>query len=157
MKKSLLWIFALVLLFSLTACSFGGGGGDTPGPDENEGKLTITYYDKDNKLITTQYYNKGDVIEYPTPASIEGYFFLGWYDGNFLFELETMPSSSVELHAKYERGYTYQFVDYDGTVLKEGHGAEGSTVTPPEDPQRAKEGTTAYTFAGWDKEITFVS
>ena len=151
MKKSLLWICALVLLFSLTACSFGGGGSDT---NPNEGKLTITYYDKDNKLITTQYYDKGDEINYPTPVSLEGYYFLGWYEGNFLFDLEKMPSSSVELHAKYERGYTYQFVDYDGTVLKEGHGSVGSTVTPPEDPQRAKEGTTAYTFAGWDKEIT---
>ena len=153
MKKGLLWTIVLLLFFSLTACSFSGGG-DEPAPDDNEGKLTITYYDQNGKQIEKQYYNKGDLINYPTPAEIEGYFFLGWFDGNFLFDLEKMPSSSIELHAKYEKGYSYQFLDYDGTVLKEGHGAEGSTITAPEDPQRAKEGTTVYTFAGWDKEIT---
>jgi hypothetical protein len=48
--------------------------------------------------------------------------------------------------------YTVQFVDYDGTVLKEETVESGQAATAPADP--AREG---YTFTGWDADFSEVT
>ena len=52
---------------------------------------------------------------------------------------------------------TVKFVDYDGTVIREGKYRMGETVVVPSDPKRASDGEFSYTFSGWDKEITEVT
>ena len=156
MKKSF-YLFIGLLLFGgliLSGCDFGNNN-QQPAPIEDDPTaLTLTFYDGET-LIAKQTYHKGEEISYPTEPAKEGQFFVGWVDDSgHLFELEIMPSTSVVLHTKYEAGYTYYFVDYDGTILKKGNGPVGSTVLEPNAPTRAKEGTTVYTFVGWDKEVT---
>ena len=48
--------------------------------------------------------------------------------------------------------YTVQFVDFDGTVLKNEEVVKGSSATAPSDPYR-----DGYSFAGWDKIYTNVT
>ena len=52
---------------------------------------------------------------------------------------------------------TVKFVDYDGTVIREGKYRAGETVVVPSDPEREADEEFTYTFSGWDKEITAVT
>ena len=47
----------------------------------------------------------------------------------------------------------YQFVDYDGTVLKSWTVEEGETPTAPADPTREATAQYTYTFAGWNPTV----
>lgn len=48
---------------------------------------------------------------------------------------------------------SYQFVDWDGTVLKSWKVDEGETPTPPADPTREATAQYTYTFAGWNPTV----
>ena len=170
-NKFLLFTFIILGLFVLASCK--SKNKDNPGTNDNPGQdlpsqddpgqdnppvvdkktYKITYYDG-SELLAEQKYEKGQTIEFLVPVEKEGKFFAGWYEENDrLFELEIMPGFDIDLYAKYENGFTYTFVDYDGTVLKVGHGTEGSQIVAPANPTRERVGTTAYTFAGWDKAV----
>lgn len=51
----------------------------------------------------------------------------------------------------------YQFVDYDGTVLKSWTVEEGETPTAPADPTREATAQYTYTFAGWNPTVWPIS
>lgn len=48
---------------------------------------------------------------------------------------------------------SYQFVDYDNTVLKSGTVEEGETPEAPADPTREPSGWNIYTFSGWKPTV----
>ena len=48
---------------------------------------------------------------------------------------------------------SYQFVDYDGTVLKSWTVDEWTAPTPPADPTREATAQYTYTFAGWNPTV----
>ena len=51
----------------------------------------------------------------------------------------------------------YQFVDYDGTVLKSWTVDEWTAPTPPADPTREATAQYTYTFAGWNPTVWKIS
>ena len=60
----------------------------------------------------------------------------------------------VQLYAQWTpANYTVTFQDEDGTVLKTGTVAHGSTPTAPANPTKASDGSYSYTFAGWSPAI----
>ena len=60
----------------------------------------------------------------------------------------------VQLYAQWTpANYTVTFKDEDGTVLKTGTVAHGSTPTAPANPTKASDGAYSYTFAGWSPAI----
>lgn len=48
---------------------------------------------------------------------------------------------------------SYQFVDYNGTILKSWKVDEWETPTPPADPTRSATAQYTYTFKGWDPTV----
>lgn len=88
-------------------------------------------------------------------AEKPGYAFRGWYtapEGGTRIESTTPAGAdSITLYAQYGTAYTYQFVNYDGTVVKSGELAEGATIPLPiQKPYRPGEGDYYYVFTGWE-------
>jgi hypothetical protein len=91
--------------------------------------------------------------------STQGY---GGYIGTYRYavevpmEIQAEVGGTVVYHIAdfigYVDSYTVQFVDWDGTVLKEQIVAEGKDATAPADPVR-----DGYIFSGWDKNFTCIT
>ena len=159
MKKIALLFMSFILIFSLVGCALGGSDGDEPGDPQFEPEpkpkntYHIAFYDGED-LLKEDDLLPGEEIVFPAAPEKPGMFFSGWYDeDDFEFAINLMPKGDVNLYTFYEEGFTYRFVDYDDSLIFEGHGKVNSEITVPKDPTRAKEGTKLYTFAGWDQEI----
>lgn len=101
----------------------------------------------------------GDKIEYPLDPEKEStvelsYEFIGWdNDATTLLEDEVF-------NAKFSDSknlYIYQFIDWNGKVLKEETVEYGTMPVAPADPVREESGKYTYEFIGWDQEITEVT
>ena len=55
-----------------------------------------------------------------------------------------MPKEDIVVTAKYEDGYMYEFVDFDGTVISSGIVKPNEEITVPADPTREKEGEVEF-------------
>ncbi|MBR2891642.1 MAG: N-acetylmuramoyl-L-alanine amidase [Bacilli bacterium] len=172
-KLVLLFVFVVIGFFTLVGCQTGGngqGGGDThehayvdgkcecgatdPNYVEPSTKWKVSFYDG-KELLEEKEYEYRESIEFPEAEEKEGQIFVGWFDADDVeFTLTLMPKKDLVLTAKYEAGYKYEFVDYDGTVISSGVVKPGEEITVPKDPERAKEGTTIYTFNGWTPAVT---
>ena len=116
-------------------------------------KFTYNFYDGE-ALVKTAQVEYGDKAEMPV-AEKEGYIFIGWMDGEVVYDFNTSATSDKNLYASWEEKpdviYTVTFIvdgaEYSVQSVKEG----GSAITPA-DP--VKEG---YTFTGWDKDFADVS
>ena len=159
MKKIALLFLSFILLFGIFSCAIGETttNDDPKDPAEETPKPKDTYhiafYDGET-LLKEDDLAVGAEITFPNVPNKDGMFFSGWYDeDDFEFAINLMPKGDVNLYTFYEEGFTYRFVDYDDTLIFEGHGKANSLITVPKDPERAKEGTSLYTFTGWDQEI----
>jgi len=88
-------------------------------------------------------------------AKKDGYIFVGWFTaaegGTQITEASITTAANVTLYARYEKAYTYQFLNYDGTVIASGALASGSVIPAPADtPARPADDTHYYTFSGWE-------
>ncbi len=85
----------------------------------------------------------------PTVATVdENGNVTGVKEGYAYIQITSAADNTVESYAIVHvttAYHTVQFVDYDGTVLKEVQVAHGNGAIAPEDPQRE-----GYTFVGWD-------
>lgn len=104
----------------------------------------VSFYNHEGVLLKFEEVNYGFGVSAPFLAEREGYVFLGWSeDFSAVF-------SHLQVHPLYEEvTYLVQFIDYDGTVLKEENVTEGSSATAPQDPVRE-----GYAFLGWSKDFT---
>lgn len=92
--------------------------------------------------------------ELPT-AKKSGYAFKGWYtakDGGKKVSANTIAAAgNTTLYARYSKLYTYEFVNYDGTVIDSGRLVKGKKIPcPDEKPSRPADKTQYYVFTGWD-------
>ena len=119
---------------------------------------TVTFYNEDGTVISTQTYHYGDEIESPlTPSKTSDntytYTFAGWdkelgtCTGNMTFTA-TYSSTYIE--------YIVTFVDEDGTVISTQTYHYGDEVEVPADPTKAADSTYTYSFSGWDKTVVTV-
>ena len=152
MKRNLLSLFVIgFCAFFLIGCQFGQTGGS--GNEGNEKEFTLTFYDGE-EVIQAVPYDGGDKIEIIEAPEKEGYIFYQWqYEDGGKFSHEVMPNKDLSAHAVYKKAFTYTFLDYDGTVLKEVYAAEGTVIVAPDAPEREREGVNFYDFIGWDKEF----
>ena len=102
---------------------------------------TVTFLDKDGKVISSQNIIPGQAVTEPSVPVIRGFEFIGW-DKAF----DNITGNTV-ISAQYKQVavYTVTFLGKDGEVLKTEEVNEGKSATAPEIP--AIEG---YRFEGWD-------
>ena len=91
--------------------------------------------------------------ELPRPKK-SGYTFKGWYtakSGGKKVDANTIAAAdNTTLYARYSKLYTYQFVNYDGTVIDSGRLVKGKKIPCPDTkPSRPSSKTRYYVFTGW--------
>jgi len=78
------------------------------------------------------------------------------YMQDYVMEDRVFSANEIAVMAETEivqpKSYTVQFVDYNGSVLKEEIVEEGENATAPADPTRE-----GYTFTGWDVGFSIVT
>ena len=113
----------------------------------------------DFKTIKTETLPYGSEIEYPedperADTAKYDYTFAGWDHD------ETTLTGNIIFTAKFSyeiKQYTYQFVNYDGEVLKEETVDYGTMPEQPLTPVKPADGETVYKFVGWDKKVVAVT
>ena len=115
-------------------------------------QYTVTYYDGDTKIGTSETHRYGETLT-ALEYSKNGYRFDGWYTDMALtrrYEFSTMPAENLALYAKLEAlPYTVTYMDGETKLAEQtvycGNSFELQTPTK-----------TGYTFAGWytDPELT---
>ena len=160
MKRIALFLF-MIIGFGITLCGCDMGSiGGTQGGGEGEGEGTepevttykVSFYDG-KKIIEEIKVEPGKEISFPEAPEKEGKYFVYWSLDGKEFKLTLMPKKDLVLKAEYKDGYTYKFVDFDGTVIASGAGEANSEVPVPKNPERPDADGVSYTFTGWDKEV----
>ena len=106
---------------------------------------------------------EGKTVTKPTNPIKEGYNFIGWYNGDELFDFKTSIYSDITLVAKWEKieqtseatKYTVKFDSNGGSSVASQTVKEGNTVSKPTNPTRS-----GYKFVSWQlngKDYNFSS
>ena len=126
-------------------------------------KFTFRAYfnNYDGSLLETKLVAVGEtpVYEGETPVkpatTSNEYTFTGWNP-----TLAAISNAQVTYTAQFSektREYTVQWVNYNGTVLKEEKVAYGTTPTAPVDPTRPNDNYYTYTFDAWSPAVEAVT
>lgn len=105
----------------------------------------VKFLDYDGTIIDLQIIKEGETVKEVSDPSRAGYSFVSW-DGTF-----DSVTDDITVNAVYVKRYKVSFLDYDNSVLKEVYTDEGTSVTPPEDPERV-----GYSFVGWSNETDYI-
>ena len=112
-------------------------------------QFTYRFIDDDGTLLKEETADYGAAIVAPAPPTREGHAFTGWSNEvSILTEDVTMQAQYEALAARY----TYEFLDWDGAVLKAVTAAAGTLIVAPENPARA-----GHRFIGWDKSFQYLT
>lgn len=122
---------------------------DTPENDQNftveDGKIypgdvknsCLISFDVDGTTLSTEEYPVGAAIIFPEMPAKTGYTFSGWSEG-------AIAQTDTTFCATYDPlRFLVKYI-VDGNMFKSDSLNYGSTITPPEAPQKA-----GYTFVGW--------
>ena len=139
----LILIINLICLFALVGCT------------DNKPSYTVTFYDGSGNEIKSQMIKEGkDAIAPDTPIipnTVEySYQFTGWNKDftNITSDLKVYPTYKQEINR-----YTYTFLDYDDSVLKEVNAYYGSLIIPPKLTPRNAPVNSRYDFVSWGKTV----
>ena len=120
-----------------------------------------TFNNYDGSLLETKLVAAGETPVYdgetpvkPATTSKE-YTFTGWNPA--LVAISNAPVTYTAQFSEKTREYTVQWVNYNGTVLKEEKVAYGTTPTAPVDPTRPNDTYYTYTFDAWSPAVDVVS
>ena len=139
MKKRIFFVLTL-LLTALLLASCGGNGQDDP-------QLFIVKFDSNGaKEYVNRQYEEGDLISNPPIPTRSGYTFLGWYNGDELWDFEhDRVISDMTLSAKWKRlSYTVEFDSNGGSPVGSQTINSADKAVRPQDPTREN-----YVFVGW--------
>lgn len=100
------------------------------------------------------YLGETDPVKPATAAKI--YTFTGWSPA-FMAVTGTGQVYTAQFDAGTDRTYTVQWVNYDGTVLKEEQVTYGTPPSAPATPTRPNDDYYTYTFDTWSPTVTAVS
>ena len=119
-----------------------------------------TFNNYDGSLLETKLVAVGEtpVYEGETPVkpatTSKEYTFTGWSPA--LAAISNAPVTYTAQFSEKTREYTVQWVNYNGTVLKEEKVAYGTTPTAPVAPTRPNDNYYTYTFDAWSPAIASV-
>ena len=121
----------------------------------------VLFKNYDGSVLQTSSWEHGQVPYYsgeepkkPATAAKE-YAFTGWSPASFS-AVTGGGSVYTAQFAESDRQYNVQWVNYDGTVLKEEQVAYGSTPSEPVTPTRPNDSYYTYTFDAWSPDISAV-
>ncbi len=141
-KKLGIIIVAILMLILTVGCN-----------DSEVKEYTVNLKYEDGAIYKTLQITEGENLTLEQLTK-EGYTFLGWYLNDVKQNNEFIPTSNIDLIAKFQiNQYTYKFVDFDGKVLKEETVDYGSAIIAPSNPTRAETDEYRYEFKGWDKSF----
>ena len=104
------------------------------------------------KIVPSQTVNKGECARKPTDPTMDGYTFIGWYNGDELYDFSKPVESDISLNPEWE------LIDYEITYeLNGGIVPEGVTLPTTynfETPEYKLPNLTKedYDFIGWIKD-----
>lgn len=110
-------------------------------------QYTIYFDTQGGSVIPSQVINENETATQPSNPIKEGYEFVGWYNGEELFDFSSNVTSNLTLTAKWDEviiTYTIKFEITDGIVINTQTVKKNEKITKPVDPN--KEG---YIFLGW--------
>ena len=109
--------------------------------------FTVTFYDNDNNIISTQEveYNKSATA--PTPPTINGYRFIGWDS-----EYSNVKNDLIIKPIYDGLSYVIKFFDFNNNILFEKTVNYGESVIAPAAPV-----IPGYTFIAWDQEFNNIT
>ena len=119
-------------------------------------EYTLIFKNWDGEILSSTLYHYGDKVTAPadpTRVSDETY--------NYTFQKWDKSVVTCKGDATYTAvykksyiNYTVTFLNWNGDVLSQKTYHYGSKVTTPKKPSKPADDEYAYTFAGWDKEVT---
>lgn len=108
---------------------------------------TVTFYDINNNIITTQKVEYNNNATVPMAPTIEGCQFIKW-DQDI-----TNVKNDLEVRPIYDGlSYVIKFYDHNNQLIEEITAKYGEEVTAPEAPQ-----ITGYKFVGWDQKFNNIT
>jgi len=109
---------------------------------------TVTFDSNGGTAVPAQYIVEGSKASLPTPPTKENSKFLGWYDGNILWNFDgNTVMSNITLTAKWELipTFTVTFDSNGGSQVESQYIEQGGKATEPQTPDR----TQLSRFLGW--------
>ena len=163
LKKISLFLITSLFLFVVVGCNF------QQTPDNKEEKFTVSFEcEMECELESVEVLN-GELVEEPKLHEHSGFVFLGWYNGENLWDFENDEvSKDLTLTARWEE-HTHEFIDgkcecgelepeptkyklsFDtdgGYIIDDVMLEAGETIIVPNSP--TKEG---FTFKGWSPAV----
>lgn len=127
MKKNLLLLMVLAIVFAFVAVSCDSDGGGIP---EAKDEYKVSFYREPGEAaVATKVVKNGGFVAEPTPAPVKvGFSFMGWYYKGAEFDFENTPiTGDIDLYAKWgdassgedpgESGFTVTFDLKGGTSI----------------------------------------
>ncbi len=107
--------------------------------------FTVTFNSNGGSAVTPQYIIEGGKATVPMKPSMDGLAeFLGWYNGDTLWNFDTVLTADITLTAKWKIYYTVTFDTNGASDIPSITVASGSLVPPQNAPTR-----DGFRFTGW--------
>lgn len=117
--------------------------------NEETQKHSVQFLDKDGNVINEQFvYDGKDAVLIDAPK-ISGYKFSNWDKDYHNITTDTVIQAVYQQTSEVLNQYLVQFVDQNGTLLKEEYVYEGENATEP-----IVKIPSGYKYVGWDKDFT---
>ena len=112
----------------------------------NNQKYVVTFDMQNGEPKFEQLVKRGNKVYEPSDPKNEGYIFLGWYEGNELYDFTKVVKYNMTLVAKWEKDdyVKVSFETVGGNTIEPISVKKGSKVTRPIDPKK-----TGHTFKMW--------
>ena len=112
----------------------------------NNQKYVVTFDMQNGEPKFEQLVKRGNKVYEPSDPKNEGYIFLGWYEGNELYDFTKVVKYNMTLVAKWEKDdyVKVSFETVGGNTIEPISVKKGEKVTRPIDPKK-----TGHTFKMW--------
>lgn len=107
---------------------------------------TVTFNSDGGSTVASSSVESGEKVSEPVAPTKDNYHFVGWYNGETLWDFENNAvTSNITLTAKWQRiNYVVTFDAANGSATFDQVAKAGDKLLEPEEPQRAD-----YKFLGW--------
>ena len=104
--------------------------------------------------VTTISVKEGEKVEEISPGTYQDHNFIGWYEGEELFDFDKPITKDTTLNAKWDLiQYKITFKRDDGSIIKEEMVNINEKIVASSDVSKESDDNYDYTFSSWDKEF----